>query len=101
ERFGLNPAPGKYPVKNSDHGPADHYMLTGYFPGAGFNPNLSPNNLRPAHGAVIARKLGPRGSLPPYVCLPRMHPSGGSAYLGPAAAPFTIEADPNSPSFAV
>src|SRR5262249_36359588 len=48
--------------KNSDHGPADHYMLTGYFPGAGFNPNLSPNNLRPAHGAVVARKLGPRGS---------------------------------------
>jgi hypothetical protein len=87
--------------KNSDHGPADHYMLTGYFPGAGFNPNLSPNNLRPAHGAVVARKLGPRGSLPPYVCLPRMHPSGGPAYLGPAAAPFTIDADPNSPSFAV
>src|SRR5262245_38892684 len=23
---------------NSDHGPADHYMLTGYFPLAGFNP---------------------------------------------------------------
>src|SRR5665213_2266911 len=29
---------------NSDHGPADHYMLTGYFPTAGFNPTLSPNN---------------------------------------------------------
>ena len=26
---------------NSDHGPADHYMLTGYFPSAGFNPNLA------------------------------------------------------------
>src|SRR5271166_5865083 len=25
---------------NSDHGPADHYMLTGYFPQAGFNPGL-------------------------------------------------------------
>src|SRR5947209_5339057 len=24
---------------NSDHGPGDHYMLTGYFPAAGFNPN--------------------------------------------------------------
>src|SRR5439155_12717024 len=23
---------------NSDHGPADHYILTGYFPQAGFNP---------------------------------------------------------------
>src|SRR5579871_6729280 len=82
---------------NSDHGPADHYMLTGYFPQAGFNPGLSPNNQRPAHGAVVARKLGPRGSVPPYVCLPKMHPSAGAAYLGSGAAPFVIEADPNAP----
>src|SRR5437764_1220168 len=86
---------------NSDHGPADHYMLTGYFPQAGFNPTLKPNNQRPAHGAVIARKLGPRGSVPPYVCLPKMHPSCGSAYLGAGAAPFVIEADPNAPGFTV
>src|SRR3954471_23682595 len=82
---------------NSDHGAADHYMLTGYFPQAGFNPTLSPNNQRPAHGSIIARKLGPRGGVPPYVCLPRMHPSGGSAYLGSGAAPFVIDADPNAP----
>src|SRR5581483_9346503 len=86
---------------NSDHGPADHYMLTGYFPQAGFNPSLSPNNQRPAHGAVIARKLGPRGSVPPYVCLPKMHPSCGPAYLGSAAAPFVIDANPAAPDFAV
>jgi hypothetical protein len=86
---------------NSDHGPADHYILTGYFPQAGFNAGLSPNNQRPSHGSVIARKLGPRGSVPPYVCLPKLHPSGGAAYLGPAAAPFVIEADPNAPDFSV
>ncbi|HZT81858.1 MAG TPA: DUF1501 domain-containing protein [Gemmataceae bacterium] len=86
---------------NSDHGPADHYMLTGYFPQAGFNPGLKPNNQKPAHGSVIARKLGPRGSVPPYVCLPKMHPSCGPAYLGAAAAPFVIDADPNAPNFAV
>jgi hypothetical protein len=86
---------------NSDHGPADHYIHTGYFPGAGFNPGLKPNNQRPAHGSVIARKLGPRGSVPPYVCLPKMHPSCGPAYLGAAAAPFVIEADPNAPDFSV
>jgi uncharacterized protein (DUF1501 family) len=86
---------------NSDHGPADHYMFTGYFPGAGFNPNLNPNNQRPAHGSVIAKKLGPRGGVPPYVCLPKVHPSGGPAYLGAAAAPFVIDADPNAPNFAV
>jgi uncharacterized protein (DUF1501 family) len=87
--------------RNSDHGPADHYMLTGYFPQAGFNPTLAPNNQRPAHGAVIARKLGAGGGVPPYVCLPRAHPSTGSAYLGPTYAPFVIDADPNAPSFTV
>jgi uncharacterized protein (DUF1501 family) len=86
---------------NSDHGPADHYMLTGYFPQAGFNPNLSPNNQRPAIGSVISRKLGPRGSVPPYVCLPKMHASAGSAYLGAGSSPFVIDADPNAPDFAV
>ncbi len=87
--------------RNSDHGPADHYLLTGYFPGAGFNPSISPNNTRPSFGSIIARKLGPRGSVPPYVCLPKLHPSCGPAYLGPAMAPFVIDADPNAPDFAV
>jgi uncharacterized protein (DUF1501 family) len=86
---------------DSGHGASDHYMLTGYFPQAGFNPNLSPNNQRPAFGSVIARKLGPRGSVPPYVCLPKMHPSCGPAYLGASAAPFVIEGDPNAPNFSV
>jgi hypothetical protein len=86
---------------NSDHGPADHYILTGYFPQAGFNPNLSPNNQRPCVGSVVSRKLGPRGSVPPYVALPKMHPSGGPAYLGAAHAPFVIDADPSAPNFAV
>jgi uncharacterized protein (DUF1501 family) len=86
---------------NSDHGPADHYMMTGYFPQAGFNPGLKPNNQKPTFGSIIARKLGPRGSVPPFVCLPKMHPSCGPAYLGAVAAPFVIDADPNAPDFAV
>ncbi len=86
---------------NSDHGGADHYMLTGYKPAAGFNGGLKPNNQRPAHGAVIARQQGPRGLVPPYVCLPKMHNSAGSSYLGSAVAPFVVEADPNAPGFSV
>jgi uncharacterized protein (DUF1501 family) len=86
---------------NSSHGHADHYMFTGYNPTAAFNVNLRPNNQRPAIGAVMAKKLGPKGSVPPYVCLPKMHPSTGSAYLGAGAAPFVIDADPNAPDFAV
>jgi Protein of unknown function (DUF1501) len=86
---------------NSDHGAADHYMFTGYFPVAGFNPTLSPNNQRPSLGSVIARKLGPRRGVPPYACLPKLHPSGGPAYLGSSVAPFVIDADPNAPNFSV
>lgn len=87
--------------RNSNHGEADHYMLTGYHPAAGFNPTLRPNNQRPSHGSIISRSLGPRGGVPAYVCLPRMHESGGAAYLGPAAEPFVIEADPAAPAFEV
>lgn len=87
--------------RNSEHGPADHYMLTGYHPLPGFNPSLNPNNQRPAHGSIIARKLGVKGAVPPYVCLPRAHASAGAAYLGAAVAPFVVEADPNSPNFTV
>jgi uncharacterized protein (DUF1501 family) len=39
--------------------------------------------------------------VPPYVCLPKLHPSGGPAYLGATAAPFVIDADPNAPNFSV
>ncbi len=86
---------------DSGHGPADHWMLTGYAPRAGFNPSLKPNNQFPSLGSIVAKSLGPRGSVPPYVCLPRMHSSAGPAYLGPSAAPFVVEADPNAPDFAV
>src|SRR3954451_7570452 len=86
---------------NSDHGPADHYILTGYFPQAGFNPTLSPNNQKPCVGSVVSRKLGPKGSVPAYVALPKLHPSGGPAYLGTAHAPFVIDADPSAPNFSV
>ena len=86
---------------DSGHGPADHWMLTGYAPRPGFNGSLKPNNQRPAHGSIISRMLGPRGSVPPYVCLPKMHNSGGAAYLGTTAAPFVVNADPNAPGFSV
>ena len=87
--------------ENSGHGPADHYMLTGYLPGPGFKGSDTPNNQRPSHGSIVAHKLGSRGSLPPYVCLPTQHPSSGSSYLGANAAPFVINADPSAADFSV
>lgn len=91
--------------RNSDHGPADHYMLTGYHPVAGFNPSLSPNNQRPSFGSIISRKLGGGApattSIPRYVTLPTLPNSGGASYLGATCAPLAIEADPASPDFTV
>ena len=86
---------------NSNHGQADHFMLTGYPSGPGFNGGLKPNNQKPCIGAVIGKELGPRGGVPPYVCLPRMHNSAGSSYLGSSAPPFVVGADPNAPDFKV
>ncbi|MEC9095920.1 MAG: DUF1501 domain-containing protein [Planctomycetota bacterium] len=86
---------------NSNHGQADHFMLTGYPSGPGFNGGLKPNNQKPCVGAVIGKELGPRGGVPPYVCLPRMHNSAGSSYLGSTATPFVVGADPNAPDFKV
>ena len=86
---------------NSGHGAADHWMLTGHPVKSGFNSGLNPNNQQPSHGSVIAKKLGPKGPVPPYVCLPKAHNSGGSAHLGSTAAPFVVEADPNAPNFTV
>lgn len=86
---------------NSNHGQADHFMLTGYPHGPGFNGGLKPNNQKPCVGAVIGKELGPRGGVPPYVCLPRMHNSAGSSYLGSSATPFVVGADPNAPDFKV
>lgn len=86
---------------NSNHGQADHFMLTGYPSGPGFNGGLKPNNQKPCVGAVIGIELGPRGGVPPYVCLPRMHNSAGSSYLGSTATPFVVGADPNAPDFKV
>jgi uncharacterized protein (DUF1501 family) len=87
---------------DAGHGPADHWMMTGHKPGPGFVSNDGQlNNQRPAHGAVIAKELGPVGALPAYVTVPSLPKSGGAAYLGPTAAPFVIASDPSSPDFSV
>jgi hypothetical protein len=84
------------------HGSADHWMMTGYKPGPGFvSSDNMINNQRPCHGSVVARQLGPRGAVPPYIALPSMPKSGGSAYLGATAAPFLIDTDPSAPDFSV
>src|SRR5436305_492011 len=52
-------------------------------------------------GTVVSKKLGPKGSVPAYVALPKLHPSGGPAYLGANHSAFVIDADPSAPNFSV
>ena len=88
---------------NSDHaGRLTTTCCTGYFPRAGIRvrrcrqEQSEPGSRRP----VIAKKQGPRRGVPAYVCLPKMHPSCGSAYLGTTVAPFVIDAlSPSAPGF--
>jgi hypothetical protein len=87
---------------DASHEPAGHYMMTGHMAGPGFvDADGIVNNQRPCHGAIVAKELGAVGALPPYVTIPSLPKSGGSAYLGPAAAPFAILSDPSAPDFCV
>ena len=86
---------------NSDHGPADHYMLTGYFPTAGFNPILIAEQPAAERRLGHRRKLGPKGSVPPYVVLAEDAPQRRPGVPRGDHAPFVIDADPNAPNFSV
>ncbi len=82
--------------RNSDHGPADHYMLTGYHPLADSIRHRFSNQ-RPARRSVVARKLGPRiGSIPMSACRERISRSGV-----PRHQCAIVESIPNSPNFSV
>ena len=87
---------------DANHGPADHWMMTAYKAGPGFEAaDGLVNNQRPCFGSVVAKELGPVGAFPPYVTVPSLPKSGGAAYLGPIAAPFVIPSDPSAPDFSV
>jgi hypothetical protein len=86
-------------VRSMTHGEAahergTHNMFTGYRP--------SPALTYPSFGSVVAHELGPRESLPPYVCLPNLPaPDAGAGYLGSAFGPFTLGSDPADSKFTV
>ena len=69
---------------------------------AGLKHELEPVNLQSKrYRGGDYTQVNPKGSVPAYVALPKLHPSGGPAYLGAAHAPFVIDADPNAPNFSV
>jgi uncharacterized protein (DUF1501 family) len=84
-----------------DHGRGYHIMMTGNVPGPGDFNSTRNNNVHPSLGSMVARMAKQGGPLPPYLSVPCLLRSGGPAFLGPACAPFVIEADPAAPGFAV
>ncbi|MBC8164819.1 MAG: DUF1501 domain-containing protein [Bryobacteraceae bacterium] len=79
--------------KTAVHFPGVYYLATGYMP-------LQSMEF-PSMGAVVARELGTRNGIPPYILSAPVDHAMGAGFLGSAASPFWVRSDPNSPQFRV
>ena len=85
-------------IRSMTHGEAahergTHSMITGWRP--------SPAITYPSMGSVVAKELGSRKDLPPYVAIPTPFRSTGSGYLSFKHGPFGLGSNPESPNFSV
>jgi hypothetical protein len=82
---------------NGSHGTADAIMMSGHR----FNPAVT----YPCFGSVVAKEMGYRNELPPFVQIgdnvDRRFNGGLAGYLGIANNPFELPGDPSSKSFTV
>ena len=74
------------------HEQASQYLLTGYKP--------LPTLQYPSYGSVVAKELGVRNAIPPYVSIPEVNRAGQSGFIGASYNAFTV-ADPSAPNFKV
>jgi hypothetical protein len=74
------------------HEKAKQYIFSGSRPNNAFK--------HPVYGSVVAKELGPRQGLPPFVCIPRKDISAEAGFLGSAYDPF-ITGDPGRKEFKV
>jgi len=83
--------------QNGAHATADAIMMSGHR----FNPAIT----FPCFGSVVAKELGYRTNLPPFVQIgsqvDRRFGGGLAGYLGIGYNPFELPGDPNSSSFKV
>lgn len=89
--------------RDNAHQTGRHWVLTGYPPNFadGQAKGIPFNELYPSIGSIIARELGQRGAVPPYIEMPNPLGPGGPGFYGAKYAPFTIETDPVQPDFKV
>ena len=74
------------------HEQASQYLMTGYRP--------LPTLEYPSYGSVVAKELGVRNSIPPYVAVPDIARAGQSGFIGSGYNAFTVP-DPSVPNFQV
>lgn len=87
---------------DNGHSTGYHYVFTGYKADFADGETRIPSNvLYPSLGSIVARELGARGTIPPYVNLPNAMGAGGPGFYGAEYAPFVIESDPVQPDFEV
>ena len=78
--------------KEAIHEKAKQYIFSGSRPNNAFK--------HPVIGSVVAKELGPRAGLPPFVCIPKKDISADAGFLGAAYDPF-ITGDPARKEFKV
>jgi hypothetical protein len=78
--------------KEAIHEKAKQYIFSGSRPNNAFK--------HPVFGSVVAKELGPRNGMPPFVCIPKKDISADSGFLGAAYDPF-ITGDPGAKEFKV
>jgi len=78
--------------KEAIHEKAKQYIFSGQRPNNAFK--------HPVYGSVVARELGPRNGLPPFVVIPRRDICADAGFLGASYDPF-ITGDPNKERFSV
>lgn len=72
------------------HEQASVYLMTGYKPLASLN--------YPSLGSVVAKEMGVRNSIPPYVGIPDPGRGAGSGFIGAGFNPFSVP-DPSGANF--
>jgi len=70
-----------------------YFLMTGYLPIQSME--------FPSMGSVVAKELGLRKGMPPYVLNAMLDHAMGPGFLGSAYAPFWVRSDPNAPDFRV
>jgi hypothetical protein len=74
------------------HEQASQYLMTGYKP----LPTLD----YPSYGSVVAKEMGVRNSIPPYISIPDVSRAGQSGFIGAGYNAFVVP-DPSNANFKV